>query len=562
MEQESQLEANKIVPGLPVETTEGDLGADDLTPPHVSGVIRDEAGNVERVVVRKGFLFRKEIEVPAERVQAIEVDPQSGATPTVVIAASEAEIESLSPVGPEPLRAGERATAQADAGLLETVSRSLPTDAGLRHLELEAQHKVAAASTAEAQAKPGSRSFLGLGPGFLAGISGKDASAVTTYAVDGAQVGYSHLWIVLLATPLLQAVQFACAKLGRVNQKGLADVLREHYGQSAAVLASLLLVMANLALIAANLVAIGSGLQLITGIGWTWFVLPVALTLWYITVYQDFESFKKVFLVMSLAFLAYILTGALSGADWGAVLTNTFVPTLDMRFVSISGAVGVLGATISPYTLFWQVHAEKEEARHGPTPVQLRSAGWDIASGVVSSNLIAYSIIVATAATLFANGEQINTAIDAARALEPLLGPFAKYLFAIGLIGAGLIAIPVLMASASFAVAGTIGWPAGLSRKPWQSEGFYLIMTIALLTSLVVAFLGLDPISLMFWANVLQGVLSSVLVLVIFMVGNNRNIMREHRLNKLTNASLLLTILLMFCASGLLIFWLLTGQST
>ena len=247
----------------------------------------------------------------------------------------------------------------------------------------------------------------------------------------------------------------------------------------------LILIVANVALIAADLVAIGSGLELITGLSWVWFVIPVGVILWYLTVYRNFETIKKIFIVMSLAFVAYIITAIFSHPNWGEILINTFVPHIDFSFISISSAVALLGATISPYNMFWQVQGEKEEQRAGSTKQKMRSAALDIAIGVISGNLVAYFIIISTASTLFVHHQNITTAADAARSLEPLLGPIAKYLFAVGLIGAGLVAIPVLLASTSYAVAGTFGWPAGLSKKPWQNEGFYLILTGALVVSMV-----------------------------------------------------------------------------
>ena len=179
---------------------------------------------------------------------------------------------------------------------------------------------------------------------------------------------------------------------------------------------------------------------------------------------------------------------------------------------------------------------------------------------MISGNLVAYFIIVSTAATLFTKHQHINTALDAAQALEPLVGPFAKYLFALGLIGAGLIAIPVLLASASYCVAGTIGWPSGLSKKPWQNEGFYLILTVGLAVSLLLALIGLDPVHLMFWANVLQGVLSPVLVVLLVVLGNNRGIMGKNKLGLVTNVGLVVAAIVMFGASILLFYGLATGQ--
>ena len=189
--------------------------------------------------------------------------------------------------------------------------------------------------------------FQVLGPGLLSGMAGNDSSAVASYSLDGAQNSYGHLWLMLLSTPLLQAVQFACAKIGRIQQKGLAEVLREQYGRKVAVPAALILIVANVALIAADLVAISTGLELITGLRWAWFAAPVALGLLYLTVYQNFRAIEIIFLAMSMVFVAYVLTAFFSKPDWGAVLTNTFVPHVNYGFASISTAVALMGATIS-----------------------------------------------------------------------------------------------------------------------------------------------------------------------------------------------------------------------
>ncbi len=263
---------------------------------------------------------------------------------------------------------------------------------------------------------------------------------------------------------------------------------------------------------------------------------------------------------MSLVFVFYLITAVLSGADWGAVATNTFIPHLDLGFASISSAVALLGATVSPYTMFWQVQGEKEEKREGSTHQQMRLAALEIGSGVISGNLIAYAIIICTSATIFAHHQEISTAADAAKALEPLLGSFAKYLFAIGLIGAGLVAIPVLVASTSYAIAGTFSLPAGLSKKPWQNEGFYLILTVALVAGVVVALVGFNPVQLMFWANVLNGVLSPIMIVFLYLVSHNRQVMGEEQLSWYTNLGLILLAIIMFAATGLLFYGLVTGQ--
>ena len=497
-------------------------------------VVQDQQGKVDKLVVQKGVIFRKTLEIPADRIQSIDQeDSEDESIPgKVIVDVGKKEAESLTAVGAEALEP------EQQHDLLDRMEQEIPTAEGLREIEAsnkDTQAKPQHASTGdeESHTLPGKKNnFLlrVLGPGFLAGMAGNDASAVATYAIDGATTGYGHLWLLLLSTPLYQAVQFACAKVGRITQKGLADILREHYSRWVAIPASLILIVANIALIAADLVAIGSGLELITGLSWVWFVIPVGVILWYLTVYRNFETIKKIFIVMSLAFVAYFITAIFSHPNWGEVLINTFVPHIDFSFISISSAVALLGATISPYNMFWQVQGEKEEQRAGSTKQKMRGAALDIAIGVISGNLVAYFIIISTASTLFVHHQNITTAADAARSLEPLLGPLAKYLFAIGLIGAGLVAIPVLLASTSYAVAGTFGWPAGLSKKPWQNEGFYLILTGALVVSMALALIHLDPIKLIFWANVLSGVLAPILVVYLIVIGNNRKIMQKHRL--------------------------------
>jgi NRAMP (natural resistance-associated macrophage protein)-like metal ion transporter len=402
-----------------------------------------------------------------------------------------------------------------------------------------------------------------LGPGFLGGMAGNDSSAVGSYSIDGAQNGFGHLWLLLLATPLYYTVLFSCAKIGRVTQKGLANLLHKHYGRPIATVVSLLLIISNIALIAADLAAIGTGLELVTNgaIAWFWFIVPVAFVLWYFTVYRNFDSLKQIFVVMSLAFAAYLITAIWAKPDWGAILFNTFVPHVDLTFASISSAVALLGATISPYNIFWQVQGEKEEKRFGNRKEQMREVKLDIGIGVIGGNLVAYAIILSTASTLFIHHQSIATAADAAKSLAPLLGPFAKYLFALGFIGAGLVAIPVLLASTSYAVAGTIGWPVGLSKHPWQNEGFYLILTLSLIVSLALVLIRIDPINLIFWANVLSGILSPFLIIALMLVGTNRKIMGTQRLTRLTLIFLFVTVLVMITAAGLLFYGLLAGQS-
>jgi NRAMP (natural resistance-associated macrophage protein)-like metal ion transporter len=569
-----EFKDERIKPGMLVEATEGDLGEADLTKPKVTEVNHDPAGNIESITVEKGVLFNKTLQIPADRLELVGQDKDG--PPKVKIQTKDREVEALTAVGLEHLdsrgqleqKEKEEAASQ---DTLDEVQQKMPTARGQEEAERQADDRHADGTVGQdepqdrvdAKAKPGEDSenlLKKVGPGFLAGMAGNDSSAITSYMVTGSRTGFSQLWLILLTAPLLQAVQFGCAKIGRITNKGLSEILREHYTRLVAWPASLALIVANVALIAADLLAIGTGFELITGINFTWWVVPVALGLWYVTVYHSYDRVEKAFIIMSFAFVAFVVLAFLAGPDWGAVLSNTFVPKLDFSFQGVSTAVAVLGATLTPYQFFWQVQGETEVKRAGNTDQKIRSAGIDIASGVISGNLVAYCVIVTTAATAFLNHKEINSAADAAGVLEPLVGVFGKYLVAVGLIGAGMVAIPVLLASTSYAVAGSFGWPSSLSKKPWQNEGFYLILTVALLASLVVAFLGFEPVMLMFLANVLAGLLAPVLLVFILFAGNNKKIMGQHRFRFFTNLGIGLGAAILFAGAGLLLYGLLTGQ--
>lgn len=541
-------DGHTIVPGMEVAATEGDLGEEDISRARVTDVVQNEQGHIETLKVTKGALFRKELNVPADRIQAVEPEGMGTAsTGKVIIDARDKELEALTGVGVQELSSESE---REQEGLLDQVEQRMPTIEGVREMEGKTYATF-----------PRSTFWRVIGPGLLSGTSGNDPSAVTVYAVDGANAGYGHLWLMLLTTPLYQAVQFACAKIGRITHKGLSELLREQYGRPVAVVVVLLLLISNLMLIAADLAAIGSGFELITGISWVWFVVPVALVLWYVTVYRNFETFKKVFLTMSFVFVAYIVATFFTHANWESILVHTFVPELSFNFTSMSSAVALLGATISPYSMFWQMKAEIEEKRDGTIKQQLGLIRIDVGSGAVAGQLVAYFVIICTASTLFVHHARINTAADAARSLEPFAGPLSRYLFASGLIGSGLVAIPVLLASTSYAVTGAVGWPGALTKRPWQNEGFYLVLTGAIVVGLIITFFGINPIQLIFWSNIVAAIIAPLLVIAILVVGNHRAIMKEQRLSLLNNIGLVLIVVILLAGATLFFYQLATGQA-
>jgi Mn2+/Fe2+ NRAMP family transporter len=285
------------------------------------------------------------------------------------------------------------------------------------------------------------------------------------------------------------------------------------------------------------------------------------MVLWYLTIYYDFEAFKKTFLFLSLIFIAYILTSFVSHVDWKAVLIETCMPHVDFTFTGISTAVALLGATISPYSMFWQTQGEIEQQRLGSLKQQVHTAKIDVISGTVSGGIVTYFIVISTSATLYTHHITITTAAEAARALEPLAGPLAGYLFALGLIGSGLVAIPVLLVSTSYAVMGTADWPWGLSKCFSQAKGFYAILTAILGMGIGITFLKIDPIHLIFWANVIAAIIAPPLVIAILFIGNNRKIMKGQCLSLLHNIGLVLITLILIGAVSLLLYSMATGQS-
>src|SRR5438270_460390 len=561
---------SEIQPGMEVEDTKHELGEGDISKPRVSNVIRDKQGQVKYVIIGKGLLFKKIVLVPANRIKEVRREPEDKKGPGEIVIETTPEDEQ------ELKKRGLDILSDIKKGdIIAEVQEALPTAEGLEALEAESKQEESKQpqpsqpsqeageqeSLQEHTAHPRILQILqDIGPGFLAGMSGNDATAVTSYAINGATAGYGQLWLMLLTTPMYQAVEYSCSKIGRTTKVGLDAILRAYYSRWVAVLAALILIITNIALIAGNLVAIGSGFELITGISWVWFVIPAAIFLWYITVFSNFNLVKKIFIGMSAAFITYIITAFVSGADWKAVLINSFVPQINFNFAAISAALALLGATISPYSMYWQMRAEIEEKRPGTMKQQFREASIDVASGTIGGNLVSYFIIITTASTLFVHHQSIQTAADAASSLGPLVGPFAKYLFAIGLIGAALIAIPIMSASSAYAVSDTFGWPAGLSDQPWQAEGFYIVLTASLLVGLALAMLRIDPIKLSFYANVFTGVLAPIMVIYLLAIGNSRKIMGEHKLGRLTNFFLAVTSLVLIAGSALFFFGLATGQ--
>ena len=378
-----------------------------------------------------------------------------------------------------------------------------------------------------------------LGPGLITGAADDDPSGISTYSVAGASYGYATLWTALLSFPLMAAVQLMCARLGMVTGCGLASVIRTRYPRWVLWFACSLVIVANIFNIGADLGGMADAMQMITGIRsfyWTPFFAALIMGLLFWTSYR---TMARVFKWLTLVLFAYVITAFLARPDWGAVVRATFIPHIEWTKSYIAVLVGILGTTISPYLFFWQAAQEVEEDRdHGKTTVaqrrgstnkELRIAMKDVITGMLLSNVVMYFLILTTAATLNAHGmKNIETAKQAAEALRPLAGKGAYWLFTLGLVGTGMLAVPVLAGSCAYAIAEGANWrSASLNVKPQLARRFYAVLAIAILIGLAFDFAGLDAVKMLFWSAILNGLLAPPLVIMVVLLTSDRRVMGD-----------------------------------
>ena len=391
----------------------------------------------------------------------------------------------------------------------------------------------------ERERNPFKRVLQMLGPGFITGASDDDPSGIGTYAVAGAQFGFAPLWLALFTFPLMTAIQFISGKIGMVSGMGLSGVLRQHYSRWILYPAVLALLIANTINAGADIGAVAAAINLLVPkIPIVAMIVPVTIIILIVQIWGSYRLIAKTFKWLALALVAYIGSSLLAKPDWMQVLKGTFIPTLHFDGDFITMVVAVLGTTISPYLWFWQANQNVEEEislgrqtldmRKGATNEELRYAAVDTGIGMFFSNMVMYFIILATAATLHATGQtSIESATDAAKALEPLAGKASSILLAVGLIGAGFLAIPILTGSSSYAVAEAFGWKRGLDEKPRRAKAFYAIIAASTLVGMLINFVGINPITALFWTAVINGVLAAPILVLIMLVSNNKKVMGE-----------------------------------
>jgi NRAMP (natural resistance-associated macrophage protein)-like metal ion transporter len=403
-----------------------------------------------------------------------------------------------------------------------------------------------------------------LGPGLVTGASDDDPSGIGTYAQAGAQYGFATLWTTLLMLPMMTAVQYMCAKIGLVTGHGLAGVLREHYPQ-ALYPAVIALVIANTLNAGADIGAIAAAINLLVPIPAVVFIVPVSLGIIGLQVFGSYRLIEKVFKWLALALLAYIGAALFARPDIVKVLAGTLIPTIRLDPAYIGILVALLGTTISPYLFFWQASQEVEEQisigrrhlrqRQGASRFELKYALWDTIAGMVFSEVVAYFIILTTGATLFVAGKtDIASATDAAEALRPLAGDASALLLAVGLIGSGVLAVPILTGAAAYGVSEAFGWRSGLDRTLTRAPQFYAVIIAATLVGMLINFLGINPITALVLSAILNGLIAAPLLVLVMLVSNDRAAMGERTNGRLLNvAGWLTTIVMGVAAVGLVV---------
>lgn len=409
--------------------------------------------------------------------------------------------------------------------------------------------------------------FKVLGPGFITGASDDDPSGIGTYSQTGAQFGYGQLWTALFSFPFMAAIQEMCGRIGIVTGKGLAGVMRKYYSRTTLYFAVTLLFVANTINIGADLGAMASSAQLVFGIKFIYLILGITFFSLFLEVFIPYRTYSKYLKYLAFSLFSYIIVAFVVKQDWNQVLLATFTPTFSFDKKYLFNIVAILGTTISPYLFFWQASQEAEEEVERKeirsigvgipkfSPQIIKNLRIDTIFGMFFSNLIMFFVIMTTASTLGVSGiSDIQTADQAAQALRPLAGDLTYFLFALGIVGTGLLAVPVLAGSASYALAETFKMREGLSLKFKKAHGFYGAITLATILGLMVNFVGIPPFKMLYYTAILNGVVAPPLMVIIMLISNNKKIMGEYTNGWKSNfLGWLITVVMSVCAVALLI---------
>ncbi|MGZ3900837.1 MAG: NRAMP family divalent metal transporter [Bacteroidia bacterium] len=400
-----------------------------------------------------------------------------------------------------------------------------------------------------------------LGPGLVTGASDDDPSGIATYSQAGAQYGLSTLWTALITFPLMASIQEMCARIGLVTTKGLTGTLKTHYSKPILYLMVLFSFPAIVMNIGADIAGMGAvGNLLFPSMPAIFFSVSFTAILLVVIIYLPYQKIAAVLKYLCVVLLVYLVVPFLYKQDWTTVLKGTFIPTItfDKNFISI--LVAILGTTISPYLFFWQATMEVEDRKHKVKLLVLdkkimSDMKQDVNFGMLFSNLVMFFIILTTGTVLFNGGiHQIDTVEQAAQALKPLAGNFAYLLFAVGVIGTGLLAIPVLSGSLSYIISETFGWEQGLDKKFHEAKAFYIVIAISLVLGLLMNYIGISPIKALIYSATLYGLTAPVLIAIILHIANNKTVMGDYINSKRSNILGFATLILMSMAAIVMIY--------
>src|SRR5674476_726421 len=391
--------------------------------------------------------------------------------------------------------------------------------------------------------------FKKIGPGFITGAADDDPSGVATYSQTGAIFGFSQLWLALFSLPFMVVIQQMCWRMGMVTGKGLAGIINENYSKPMLYFAVSMLVIANTINIGADLGAMATSAQMLLGLPFLFCLCLMTGFIIILEIFVTYKTYSKILKYLALTLFAYVLTAFIVKPDWGIILKNTVLPQIQFSKDYLLNVVAILGTTISPYLFFWQESQEVEEEISegkisdigvGKPRVSRKSVinmDWDTVVGMLFSQAIMFFIIITTAATLHANGiTKIETASQAAEALRPVAGNLAYLLFATGIIGTGLLAVPILAGSSAYAVSETMGMREGLSKKTRLAPGFYGVIAASTFVGMLISWLGIDPIKALYYAAALNGLTAPPLMVLIILIANNKKIMGKYVNKQLGNS--------------------------
>ena len=376
-----------------------------------------------------------------------------------------------------------------------------------------------------------------LGPGIITGAADDDPSGIATYSQTGAQYGTSLLWLAAWTFPLMAMVQEMCARISLVTGQGLASNIKHAYSKKVLYICTIILFVANTLNIGADLGAMSKAVQLISPrIPFIFLVIFIGVAGLLLEIFVPYKQYAKYLKWLVITLFSYVVTGLLIHMDWGVLLKDGLLPHITFSKTQILLITGILGTTISPYLFFWETSQEVEEqiaegkttahSRRGTNATEIKEMRKDVWTGMFLSNLVMFFIIAVCANTLFVGGiTDINTASDAALALSPFAGRFATLLFAIGIIGTGLLAIPVLAGSTSYAISESLGWKEGLYRKLRQARAFYGVIAVSIVVGILINFIGINPIKALIYSAIANGIVAPVIIVCIVHISSSKKIM-------------------------------------